>query len=182
MTQYCIALYLHTCTEIILSPWRPAELKGGDRQPMGAERGGPYCRSTSLLSLARVSLSLAHLCFIPDRFTASFIHSSVSGESGPSASTFTDVFSSASYTWSGERSESPRQRDTLLHHIITGFNEKPQEPKITLVSDCQSGRCGLTQFAQNRWEGGVPKPAFERKQSKCETSHTSNAIFQVQRA
>lgn len=62
-----------------------------------------FCRYllwASLLGRSRLSLSLAHLNFIPDRITASLIQLSSRTESGRSESRSAGVLSSASRTWS----------------------------------------------------------------------------------
>lgn len=62
-----------------------------------------YLLWTSLLGLSLLSLSLAHLNFIPDRVTTSLIHFSSRTESGSRESRSTEVFSRASTTWSETR-------------------------------------------------------------------------------
>lgn len=82
--------------EEVREPGHPPGEWWGSSRP----RPPPYLRTASLLGLSLVSLTLAHLNFIPDRVTASLIHCSSNMDSGSRESRSRSVFSKASNTWS----------------------------------------------------------------------------------
>lgn len=77
----------------------------------------------SLLGLSLLSLSFAHLNFIPDRVTTSLIHRSSRTESGSRESRSSEVFSRASTTWSEMQSQSTKNS---LAYLETGLEGTKQ--------------------------------------------------------